>query len=518
MPPTPRLALALSLVLLLLPIAATASVVPDDFVYEPVITDVFEPGRPVGFAFLPDGRILIIERNNGFVRLHVPGTATAPLIHVVADLDTEAERGLLGIAVDPAWPARPYLYLYYSHETLTGRVEMLTASGDLSDGASATLSFPTSYLLFDDLPDVNPIHNGGTLRFGPDGMLYLSLGDDGMACQTQDPSTLAGAILRLDVSSMPGAGSGPPPKGDLVPASGNPLTGPGDAERLHWAWGFRNPYRFTIDPQTGDLAIGDVGLTTEEEVDMLPFATGAGSNCGWPQREGTIDPGLPLTCGAESTFVEPAAVYDHLFGAAVICGPIYRAPVGAATPFPAAYDGSLFFTDFYQGFLRRIVPDGGGWSIADAVPGQPAADNWGESFYYVSDLQTGPDGALYVLHLIPITGRPSGLYRIVSTTPTSIPAAAASASAATISVRPSPARVGQAVQLSWRDGSSGPGRLEWHDVAGRRLRSEPLPPGRSNWAWDGRDDAGRPVGPGVYFVTVSRGDGTQAVGRCVRIR
>jgi glucose/arabinose dehydrogenase len=498
---------------------AQGELLPDGFAFESVIVDVFEPGRPVGFAFLPDSRILIIERNTGFVRVHVPGTASAPLIHTIPDLDIEAERGLLGIAVDPDWPTRPYVYVYYSHDTSTGRVEMLTADGALSDAASDSLSFASSYLLFDDLPDGNPIHNGGTLRFGPDGMLYLSLGDDGVACRAQDPSILAGGILRLDVSSMPGAGAGPPPKADLVPASGNPLGGPGDNERLFWAWGFRNPYRFTIDPLTGDLAIGEVGLTTEEEVDVLPYPAGAGSNCGWPQREGTVDPGLGLTCGEGATFVEPVATYPHGFGAAVVGGPIYRAPDGAASPWPAAYEGSLFYTDFYQAFLRRLVFDGAQWGPADPVPGQPDAENWGANFYYFADLQTGPDGAMYLMRLIPFTGRPSGLYRIVSTAPTSAPEVAAASGPGDVRAFPNPAEPGQAVEFAWsRVGTSGPAVVALHDVAGRRVRSWTVAEGDASASWDGLDEEHRPARPGVYFVSVEGGGAPIAAGRVVIVR
>ena len=216
------------LAFLVLPATARAQgeILPQGFELQPVITDVFEPGRPVGFAELPDGRFLVIERNTGFVRLHAVGSAVAPVIHTVPDVSIEAERGLLGIAIDPGWPARPYVYVYYTYFTKAtgnlGRLRLYTATGDLADPLSSTLALGNPFDLLTDLPDDSEIHNGGTLRFGPDGMLYLSLGDDGDACNAQDLTTLAGGILRLDVSGMPEVGPGPPDKADLV-AAGNPF-------------------------------------------------------------------------------------------------------------------------------------------------------------------------------------------------------------------------------------------------------------------------------------------------------
>ncbi len=494
---------------------------PPGFLFEPVITGIFEPGRPVGFAHLPDGRVLLVERNTGFVRVHVPGSATAPVRYIVPDVAIEAERGLLGVAVDPAWPARPYVYLYYTHTSHFGRVEMLTASGDLSDPGSASVTLGSPYLLLDDLPDALNIHNGGTLRFGPDGMLYLSLGDDGAACNAQDPAILAGAILRLDVSSMPGAGGGPPPKADLVPA-GNPFPGPGDAERLVWVTGLRNPYRFTIDPLTNDLAIGDVGLTSFEEIDVVRYATDAGANYGWPHREGFVDPGLGWSCGAGATFTDPAYVYAHLFGAAIVAGPIYRAPAGGAHAFPPEYEGSLFFGDFYQAFLRRLVFDGAQWVLAPPVPGQPSADDWGTGFAYYADMQTGPDGAIHLLRLFPSGGRTSGLYRIVPDPAVGAPepvAAAGASGAGRVTAVPNPAIAGAGVDLVWDAPRRGPATVHLVDAGGRSLRrwivdaTDPV----ARVRWDGRAAGGRPVPPGVYFVRVES-EGDVARGRAVLVR
>ncbi|MCA9753712.1 MAG: PQQ-dependent sugar dehydrogenase [Gemmatimonadetes bacterium] len=509
--------------LLAIPLIAAAAptaraqneILPDGFALEPVIVDVFEPARPAGFAHLPDGRVLILERNTGVVRFHVPGSSTASSILAVPNVEITGERGLLGVAIDPDWPVRPYVYLYYSYDTNTGRVLMYTASGDLTDPTSSNFTLASPYLLLTDLPDNNAIHNGGTLHFGPDGMLYLSLGDDGSACNSQDPATLAGGILRLDVSSMPGAGSGPPPKADLVPA-GNPLSGPTDNERLHWVWGFRNPFRFTIDPTNGDLAIGDVGLITMEEIDVVRPAD-AGSNYGWPHWEGFIDPAVGQTCGENNTFTFPAYAYNHLFGAVVVPGPIYRSPAAAPLALPAEYEGSLFLHDFYQGFLRRLTSDGANWAVADSVAGQPTAENWGSEFYYFSDIQTGPDGALYLMRLVPVLGRPSGLYRIVGPSATDAPLVASPAGDGP-NVFPNPARPGDVVEIDWAGMKSRVTRIRVIDVGGRVVRSWDLSDGStSRLVWRG-DVGGRPASPGIYFVTAGTAANPGEARRLVLIR
>src|SRR5207249_3115777 len=146
--------------------------------------------------------------------------------------------------------------------------------------------------------DVHTTHNGGTVRFGPDGRLYASLGEDTNPCAAQDTSSNYGEIVRLDVSRLP-AGPGSAPL-SLVAPPGNPFATVGGARsRLIWSFGLRNPFRFQVDTQTGDLLIGDVGESLREEVDL---ADRGGIDFGWPIEEGTstgVDAGchfpLPLT-------------------------------------------------------------------------------------------------------------------------------------------------------------------------------------------------------------------------------
>jgi glucose/arabinose dehydrogenase len=257
---------------LLLAVAAPAAAqftLPPRFVDEQLIGGL---SYPVGMAYLPDGRLLIIEQVSAKVRLLVNGAlgATDPVV-TVADVNTnDTERGLLGITVDPGWPTRPYIYVQYNRaSTVKICISRYTASGDLAftGNGALTINPASRYDILTDLPDAAPNHNGGTLRFGPDGMLYSSLGDDATGCPAQDVTVLVGKILRLDVSGLPAGGGGPPAKGLITPTNNPFVTNPNLNARLVWLSGLRNPFRFAIDRLSGNMLIGDVGENAWEEVD-----------------------------------------------------------------------------------------------------------------------------------------------------------------------------------------------------------------------------------------------------------
>ena len=193
-----------------------AQLLPDGFIVETFASGL---SVPVSLAFLPDGRIVVAEQFSGNVKVLAGGSSA--VVGTAPGVSPGGESGLLGIAVDPQWPLRPYLYAHYSHTSGDLRIAMLTVTGDLSNPQSTNLSGSAWYTVLDALPDLAPLHNGGTLRFGPDGTLYVSLGDDSIPCAAQDINLLQGKILRLDVSALPGGGAGPPPRSLLVPP-GNP--------------------------------------------------------------------------------------------------------------------------------------------------------------------------------------------------------------------------------------------------------------------------------------------------------
>lgn len=497
---------------------ALAVTLPTGFTSERVGFGPFGSGRPVGFALLPDGRILMVERNTGHVRVNAVGATSSVIFHTLADVNfVGGEQGLLGVCVDSNWPARPYVYFHYNHTSGFVYVSMLEAQGDLTDPASSNLTLTNPFHLLADLPDVSELHQAGTVRFGPDDMLYVSLGDDGNACNSQTLATLAGKILRIDVSGMPQAGTGPPSKTDLVPA-GNPHAGPGLNEQLVWAEGLRNPFRFTMDPVTGDLFLGDVGLISYEEVDHIPFASGGGQNFGWPQREGPIDPGLGLPCGAGGTFDEPIFSYGRSEGFTVIVGPRYRdAGPTAKHRFPPEYDGSLFFMDFYLGTWWRLIEGSSGWEIAPPVAGQADLDHWATGFSLVSDIQQGPDGAIYYCNLIP-PALDQGVFRIVPSGPVDAPVVAAPA--ASVTVTPNPAGPREATEFAWTAARAGEHRLRVYDLKGRLVHAEAatVGTGPARLRWSGRDDAGQPVPAGVYFYSLERPGQSALSGKVHRVR
>ena len=372
---------------------------PDGFTDEVVASALDEP---VGMAFLPDGRILVIEQRSGAVRLIVDSQrgSVDPLITVPSVNSSGNEQGLLGIAVDPDFPARPYIYVFFSHaRTRTSCISMFTVAGDLNDpaGRNLTVALSSQFNLITDIPDEASNHNGGTLRFGPDKMLYVSLGDDATPCSAQDSTDLRGCILRLNVAGMPQpGGSGPPAKSALA-AKGNPYPGPTDNARLNYCIGLRNPFRFSIDPATGDLLIADVGQNAFEEVD---WSRHGHENFGWPFREGPATRkvgGCTERGGSRCTaFEAPVAYYDRTgFTASIIAGGLYRAVGTAPRCFPSSYNGDFFYAEYYQGWLRRIKHSDSTWRAAPPEPGQPGPDNWATGLSCPADFLVGPDGALY---------------------------------------------------------------------------------------------------------------------------
>jgi glucose/arabinose dehydrogenase len=376
------------------PCAWSQTVVPTGFTDQQMVTGL---DFPVGMAFLRDGRLLVLEQKAARVNLVILGVPTtlAPILTVPEVNTAGGEQGLLGIAIDPGWPARAYIYVHYNHAGDSKiRISRFTVTGDLSFAGNGSLAVdPASrYDVLVDVPDLVAVHNGGTLRFGPDGMLYDSIGEDANMCAAQDTVSMRGVILRLDVSRLPATSGGPAPKALITPP-GNPFPAhPDSSAHLVWALGLRNPFRFHIDMPTGDLYIADVGEGRWEEVDI---AREGGLNFGWPHYEGPQ--AVNRNCADNnSDFVAPIYAFDRSgFTAAIVSGGLYRRPGTGVDRFPSFYDGNYFFNDYYQGFMRRLVGSGNAWTIAPVAPGQPDAQNWGTGFRNVSDWAVGPTGALW---------------------------------------------------------------------------------------------------------------------------
>jgi glucose/arabinose dehydrogenase len=462
--------------------------------------------NPVGLAFFPDGRMLSIELKNANVRLFINDTLATPDPLLVVDsvrIDY-TERGLLGIAVDARWPTRPYIYVDYTTTRAPQVwVSRYTVTGDLSFTGDGQLAVdPASrYDVLTDMIDNNGPHNGGTLRFGPDGMLYVSIGDDFTECQAQDLTLLGGKILRLDVGYLPDGPGGPPPKSLITPPFNPFPPGANGNGGLIWAYGFRNPFRFHIDMRTGILYVVDVGASTFEEVDRIDES---GLNFGWPFFEGTL---YWETCpGASSVgLVGPMYMWDRSAFpvAACISGGVYRLKAKAPHGFPADYDGDYFFSDLASGQMWRLKKASDGtWSTAAPVPGQVDSVTWGSGFIDAPEYMEGPDGSIYYTQL-----GPGQIRKITGDRPVSVNWTPPGPGVALETPWPSPAN--GFVHFAYELPASGAATLEVFDVTGRRVRSlfsnAWAPAERRVTSWDGRTDQGGNAGPGIYFARLTAG-------------
>lgn len=368
--------------------------VPSGFVVDTLISSGLT--APHDFCFLPDGRILVANRP-GAVTLYANGGSS--IIGTVPSVETGSERGLLSICADPAFPQNGYLYVWYSStQDAFMHLDRFTCTGDLANPASTNLAFANTSrrVILANAPDSAFNHNGGSVRFGPDGRLYLSIGDDANACQAQNVATMQGVVLRMNVSGLAPGGSTIPPTALELDPGDNPLSANSDFSRLVIAYGLRNPFRMEIDPATNNLYLGDVGQNAWEEVSEYVYQQGALQlvNFGWPWREANAS--YSNCGGSPPTLTDPIIAISQGQGwLSVMGGPVYRAPSGQFA-FGANYQGSYFYSDYFSGQIRRAVKSGNTWVNAPAVPGQPSSTNWATGFVALTSMQVGPDGALYV--------------------------------------------------------------------------------------------------------------------------
>jgi glucose/arabinose dehydrogenase len=346
---------------LLMACAARAGTPAVDFTDESAASGL---SAPTAIAFLPDGRFLVTEKG-GTLKLVTDGVA-APAGSM--SVCTGSEMGLLGIALDPAFAVNGLLYLYRT-----------SASGGCDDSAGrfnqvVRATFANGEVGAFDPPILTGIrtdggnHDGGVLRIGPDGKLYVGVGDTGVGDggnpgdstnpYSQDLSHLEGKILRLELDGS-------------VPAD-NPFAATPGARGEIFAYGFRNPFRFGFDPFTDALWVGDVGQNTIEEIDRVV----PGGNHSWPYCEGS----LPNGC-AETGDVAPVYEYSHNGGNASITGGAFA--VGGTRA------GEYYFADFIFDIIWRATLDPARAQFAgapDAVVTSAGAP---------VDFAFGPDGALY---------------------------------------------------------------------------------------------------------------------------
>lgn len=371
--------------------------------------------KPTAFAFAPDGRIFVAEKA-GVVRvIDGSGLQARPWLDISGKINTYFDRGLDGIAVDPRWPAAPYIYLAYSYEppeargrnpegARVSRVVRVTATGNLNVGnpdselilvgknstfqyignpdegskAPYTCQHDDGSYVRDCVPNEGNSHMISQIGFGPDGALYISSGDginyNYANLRAQSVDSLAGKILRVNPASGNGYANNPFYDGD-----------PGSNRSKVFALGFRNPWRFTFQPGTGALFVADVGNNKWEEINRIP----PGANAGWPCYEGRVQNAFDPECQPVLSGAWPVThgvyVYPHAEKrGAAIGGDFVR-----GGNFPAIYQDAYFYSDFNSATIDYLLFDGQGQATSHVFTA-PA--------FAAVQMTFGRDGALYVLY------------------------------------------------------------------------------------------------------------------------
>jgi glucose/arabinose dehydrogenase len=366
---------------------AQAAPTPDAYTLVPdVTTATFD--RMVDFAVIPGTNnteaIVVNQKEERIMRVSLSG-AFAPTVY--GDLSSYVggagtEEGLLSATFSPNFAIDHRIYVYYTQDGDAGLPTVLSRFHVNGNAMNTSMGKETRILL---VPDFLQNHNGGRLLFGPDGYLYLSLGDGGgggdPAETGENNDDLLGSVLRLNVTGQATY---------TIPLDNPFADGPGgDADEV-WAYGLRNPWRYSFDRVTGDLWLADVGQQDWEEVEKIV----SGGNYGWDCWEGNtvyedIDCGSPQT-----PFLFPRAVYDHGLGCSVTGGYVYR-----GTSMPEIY-GWYVYSDFCSGRIWAVNP-------ADTSPPVQLVDT---GFNIVSFAEL-PNGELLVLRMFQPAGTP-GIYRL----------------------------------------------------------------------------------------------------------
>ncbi len=318
------------------------------------------------------GRIRIVQDGNTLPEPFLNASDVADWLFTFDENTNWSENGLLGLAFHPNYAENGYFFIYYTDregDSALVRYQVSAADPNRADADSGQV------ILTVDQPHRN--HNGGMLAFDPDGYLYLGLGDGGFAGDPCDHGQrrdeLLGSILRLNVGVSDVADYSVPPD--------NPYVGNDLAKPEIWAYGLRNPWRFSFDRVTGDLYIGDVGQGRWEEINYQPANSAGGENYGWKAYESLTQYDEKTELALDETVI-PAFVYSHNEGVAVTAGYVYRGE---------AIDdlyGVFLFGDFGSGRIWTIYRrEDGGWQVNEYM----------DTEHFISSFGEDEEGELYLV-------------------------------------------------------------------------------------------------------------------------
>jgi aldose sugar dehydrogenase len=351
-------ALLCTVVLVASPAPARAAVTAN-----PVVTGL---ATPTAFTFAPGGTIFYVEKNTGEIRTYDPASDVDQLFATISGVDGSGERGMLGIALHPDYPARPFVYVYatrMSGGSLKNQIVRLTDSSGSGTDARTIFSAPAAS---------HPYHNGGRILFGPDRMLYAIVGDGHRAANSQDLTDPRGKILRMT------------PLGKVPPD--NPLP----HSRI-FAYGIRNSFGFAFDPMTGTLWETDNGPGCNDELNAIPRG---GKNYGWGPRQscGSLPAPRDTNNSGPKPRIRPELWFTTTIG---ITGMTFCNGCGLS-----GFDGDVFFGDVNDGQIRRVPLNVDRTTVSGT--GTVVLDTGS-----VLSMETGPDGAIYYSDF-------SGIYTLVA--------------------------------------------------------------------------------------------------------
>ena len=353
-------------------------------------TPITNANSPVALTHAPDGsgRLFIVERA-GRIRIW-DGGALRTFLDLRSRVNTNDsggdERGLLALAFSPGYATNGHFYVNYISSNSSPRGSTVISRFTVNP-ANADDGIETSEEVILVIPQPEPNHNGGQINFGPDGYLYIGMGDGGGAGDLhgsvgngQANDTFLGKMLRIDVEGLPDPGLP-----YAIPAD-NPFLLDTQVPNEIWAFGLRNPWRWSFDRKTGDMYIADVGQYEWEEVNFIPAASTGGENFQWRRVEGfnTFNSGTPLTKG---TSTDPVFEYDHNAGSSITGGYVYR---GSSFP---RMEGIYYFGDYNSGRSWGLQRDpSGNWIDRQFLDTSLNVSSFGEDEagnLYVASLFTG---------------------------------------------------------------------------------------------------------------------------------